>query len=145
MLSWRSRGSSSTSLRYTAVPTSDPTALERVEAALSQAAGASVELERPANPEHGDYATNVALRLAGTLRRPPLEIAGELSEAVRGIPGVERTEAAPPGFVNLRMSDPWLGGALAEIGPDYGGGSAESREGVQGEMGSAKPTGPITV
>src|ERR671925_434373 len=100
MLSWRSRGSSSTSLRYTAVPASDHTALERVEAALSDAAGVPVELERPGNPEHGDYAMNVALRLAGAQRRPPLDIAAELAESARGIPGVEAAEAAPPGFVN---------------------------------------------
>src|SRR5918994_4381723 len=125
MLSWRSRGSSSTSLRYTPVAANDHTALKRVEAALSDVAGASVELERPGNPEHGDYATNVALRLTGTQRRPPLDIAAELAEAARAVDGVEAAEAAPPGFVNLRMTPGWFGEALAEIGPDYGAGSAE--------------------
>ena len=52
------------------------TALRRLEDELGRAAGAPVALERPANAEHGDYATNVALRLAGIQKRPPLEIAG---------------------------------------------------------------------
>src|SRR5687767_7133098 len=101
MLSWRSRGSSSTALRYTPMAGRDPTALERLRGELERAAGAPVALERPGNPEHGDYATNVALRLAGSRRRPPLELAEELRGAAEALPGVERAEVAPPGFVNL--------------------------------------------
>jgi arginyl-tRNA synthetase len=127
------------------VPRSDPSALARIEAALAEAGGAPVELERPGNPEHGDYATNVALRLAGARRRAPLEIAAELAEAASAVPGIGRAEVAPPGFVNLWMASEWFGEALREIGPDYGAGSAETPERVQVEMVSANPTGPITV
>ena len=52
-------------------------------AELSGLAGAEVELERPGNPQHGDYATNVALRLARAERRPPRELAEELAGADR--------------------------------------------------------------
>jgi arginyl-tRNA synthetase len=127
---------------------SDPTALERVEAALADLAGVGIELERPGNPDHGDYATSVALRLAGAERRPPLEIARGLVESARGIPGVDRAEAAPPGFVNLWMSSDWFGEVLAEMleaGPGYGGGFARRHERIQVEMVSANPTGPIVV
>ncbi|MET1008862.1 MAG: arginine--tRNA ligase, partial [Gaiellaceae bacterium] len=124
------------------------TALGRLEEELARIAGAPVSLERPANPEHGDYATNVALRLAGAQKRAPLEIAGELAEAATAIPGIERAETAPPGFLNLWLAPSWFGEALGEVvaaGRDYGAGSAEARERVQVEMVSANPTGPITV
>ena len=124
------------------------TALRRLEEELAQLAGAPVALERPAKPEHGDYATNVALRLAGVQKRPPLEIAAELAEGATALAGVERAETAPPGFLNLWLSPSWYGQALEEMvaaGSDYGAGSAESPERVQVEMVSANPTGPVTV
>jgi arginyl-tRNA synthetase len=125
------------------------TALARLEAELGAAAGTSITLERPANAEHGDYATNAALKLAGAQRRPPLEIAEELRGLATGLAAVEKAEAAPPGFVNLWLTPSWYGEALAEIldaGSDYGAGSAAKRaERIQVEMVSANPTGPITV
>ncbi len=124
------------------------TALGRLEEELSRVAGVPVTLERPGKAEHGDYATNVALRLAGTQKRAPLEIAASLAEAAAAIPGVERAQTAPPGFLNLWLSPSWFGEALGEMvaaGQDYGAGSAETPERVQVEMVSANPTGPITV
>ena len=124
------------------------TALGRLEEELGRVAGAPVVLERPGQAEHGDYATNVALRLAGVQKRPPLEIAADLAGAATAIPEVERAEAAPPGFLNLWLSPAWYGEALAEMvaaRSEYGAGSAETRERVQVEMVSANPTGPITV
>jgi arginyl-tRNA synthetase len=117
-------------------------------AELGELAGAEVELERPTNPEHGDYATNVALRLAGARRRPPRELAEELAEQAGRLPAVDRAEAAGPGFVNLWLSDRWYADALGAVlaaGTDYGGGSATTEERIQVEMVSANPTGPITV
>ena len=125
-----------------------PKAVERVAAALGEAAGAPVTLERPRDPSHGDYATNVALRLAPARHRPPLELASELAEVAASVAGVARAEAAPPGFVNLELDEAWYGELLGEImdrGRDFGGGSAEKRERIQVEMVSANPTGPITV
>ncbi|HET9213129.1 MAG TPA: hypothetical protein VFN93_00115, partial [Gaiellaceae bacterium] len=124
------------------------TALGRLEDELARSAGAPVVLERPAKAEHGDYATNVALRLAGAQQRPPLEIASELAEAAAALRAVERAETAPPGFVNLWLAPAWYGEALGELvaaGPAYGGGSATAPERIQVEMVSANPTGPITV
>jgi arginyl-tRNA synthetase len=123
-------------------------AIERLAHALSQLAGATVTLERPRNPEHGDYATNIDMQLAPKLRRPPLELAAELAEKAVTLPEVERAEVAAPGFVNLWVSNEWLGIALDEIldrGADYGSGSAADRERIQVELVSANPTGPITV
>jgi arginyl-tRNA synthetase len=117
-------------------------------AALAAAAGAELELERPGEAEHGDYATNVALRLAGARRRPPREIAAEIAEAAVGLEPVDRAEVAGPGFVNLFLRDEWFVGALAEILEDadaYGAGSAGDTRHVQVEMVSANPTGPLHV
>ncbi len=121
-----------------------PDAVRRLAAELARLAGGEVELERPSDPAHGDYATNVALRTAKEHRRPPRERAQELADAAAALPQVERAEVAGPGFVNLFVTDAFLVGAAAEIGPDYGSGSAVRPEKVQVEMVSANPTGPVT-
>jgi arginyl-tRNA synthetase len=123
-------------------------AIKRLEAAIAAAAGAEVELERPGDATHGDYATNVALRLAGIRRQSPRAIAEELAGQAAQLEQVERAEVAGPGFVNLWLDRAWYGEALAEVlaaGEDYGKGSAVKPERVQVEMVSANPTGPITV
>ena len=122
--------------------------VEQLAAALTDAAGAPVTLDRPADATHGDYATNVALQLAGKTRRPPREIADELVLAASAIDGVEQASVAGPGFVNLELADTWFTQALASViaaGDQFGGGSAEAPERVQVEMVSANPTGPMTV
>jgi arginyl-tRNA synthetase len=120
----------------------------RLAAAVGELAGAEVELERPTDPAHGDYATNVALRTAREHRRPPRERAQAIADAAAALPEVERAEVAGPGFVNLRVSDAWCGAALADVldaGPGFGGGFVERPERIQVEMVSANPTGPIVV
>jgi arginyl-tRNA synthetase len=116
--------------------------------ALAAVAGAPVALDRPSDPAHGDYATNVALQLAGRQRRAPREIAEELAAAAAGIDGVREATVAGPGFVNLDLDDAWFAGALVAMlaaGDGFGGGSAAEPERVQVEMVSANPTGPVTV
>jgi arginyl-tRNA synthetase len=123
-------------------------AIEQLEAGLSEAAGAPVELVRPNDPEHGDYATNAALQLAPVQGRSPRELAAELAAAASELELVERVEVAGPGFVNLWLAPAWFGDALAEMldaGDRYGGGFADAPERVQVEMVSANPTGPLTV
>jgi arginyl-tRNA synthetase len=122
--------------------------LERLERELGAAAGAPVKLERPRDTAHGDYATNVALRVAPSRGRRPLELAEELASAAAALPGIRRAAAAPPGFLNLEMDDAWFARALDEMlraGPTYGRGSGEAPERVQVELVSANPTGPLTV
>jgi arginyl-tRNA synthetase len=124
--------------------------VKELAAALAVAVGAELELERPAEREHGDYATNVALQLAGTRRRSPREIAAEIAEAAAGLEVVERAEVAGPGFVNLFLRDEWFAGAVGEMiaasgGPRRLDAVPEQRERVQVEMVSANPTGPIPV
>jgi arginyl-tRNA synthetase len=118
-------------------------AVARLAAAVAEIAGVPVELERPGDPSHGDYATNVALRSSGG--RPPRERAEEIAAAAAALPQVERAEIAGPGFVNLFVTDAFLVEAVAEIDDEYGAGFAEPCEKVQVELVSANPTGPITV
>src|SRR5919204_1692611 len=145
MLSWRSGPSSSTALRYSPMSAQ---AITRIERGLEDGLGVPVTLERPGQPEHGDYATNAALRAAPGKRRPPMEIAEELRAAASGVDGIADAQVAPPGFLNLWMAPGWYGEALAEVlaaGADYGSGSADVAERVQVELVSPNPTGPVTV
>jgi arginyl-tRNA synthetase len=124
----------------------DPVA--RLADALTEIAGTPASLERPSEAEHGDYATNVALKLAGLRKRPPRDIAEELAGQVVESGLAERAEAAGPGFVNLWISDAWLAqgvGDIADAGPSFGAGAAVEPERIQVELVSANPTGPITV
>src|SRR4051794_31441949 len=128
------------------LPDADPVA--RLAAELSDAVGAPIELDRPSDPAHGDYATNAALQLAPQRRLAPRELADQIAATATQLGAIERAEVAGPGFVNLWLSDEWLAEALAgvvEQGRDFGAGEAEAPERVQVEMVSANPTGPITV
>jgi arginyl-tRNA synthetase len=86
-----------------------------VRAAIKNAAAAAdlpvgdhdIVLEHPALDEHGDFATNIALTFAKKLRRPPMEIAGEIARNIAG-PDILKAEAAAPGFVNIWLSDAYL-------------------------------------
>jgi arginyl-tRNA synthetase len=127
---------------------SPPSALERLARALGELAGTEVELDRPSDPVHGEYATNVALRLAGAQKRPPREIAEELAARAAELPEVERAEVAGPGFVNLWLTREWYGQALGEMlgaGASFGAARPQVEQRIQVEMISANPTGPVTV
>ncbi|MDX6503557.1 MAG: arginyl-tRNA synthetase [Gaiellaceae bacterium] len=122
--------------------------VERLAGALAGLAGAPVELERPSDSSHGDYATNVALRQAPARKVSPRALAQDLADRVVEWPDIERAEVAGPGFLNLFLAPGWFGEALAEIleqGHAFGGGSAETAEKIQVELVSANPTGPLTV
>src|SRR5438093_923044 len=96
--------------------------------ALAAQLGADVELERPSDPAHGDYATNAALRLAGVRRQAPRELAAELAGEAEALPAVERAEIAGPGFVNVFLRDEWFVDALRAIAEDdraFGSGWAQ--------------------
>jgi arginyl-tRNA synthetase len=115
---------------------------------------AEIEVERPARAEHGDLSTNVALKLARPLRRPPLEIATALrASLVRGSGGPEAglladADIAPPGFLNMRLADTALATTIAAIlrRPETWGTVAPLRpRRVNVEFVSANPTGPLHI
>ena len=121
------------------------TAVERLAARVGEAVGAEVELERPRDPAHGDFATNVAMRSARAIGRSPRDLAQELALKVIELDEIESADVAGPGFLNLRVGDRFYLDALSDIDERYGSDWAEPRELVQVEMVSANPTGPIPV
>jgi arginyl-tRNA synthetase len=111
----------------------------------------AVEVERPANAAFGDFATNLAMKLARPLRRPPLEIAEAVGTALRTGPDAAMfasVDVARPGFLNLRVADAayerLIAGILAAPEP-WGRIPAVNPRRVNVEFVSANPTGPLTV
>jgi arginyl-tRNA synthetase len=117
------------------------------DVALDLEAG-QIVLERPRLREHGDWASNIAMRVAKPLGRNPREIATELADGLARIDGVASAEVAGPGFINIRL-DAAAAGALAktivEAGDDYGRGDRLSGERINLEFVSANPTGPLHI
>ena len=106
-----------------------------------------VRLERPRDPSHGDWATNVALTLAKELRRPPRQIAEEIARKLDlARAGVEKVEVAGPGFLNFRLSSGTIAGVLPCILAEdarFGRASKAESEPIMLEFVSANPTGPL--
>ncbi|MEX0843138.1 MAG: arginine--tRNA ligase, partial [Gemmatimonadota bacterium] len=104
-----------------------------------------IHLERPRDPSHGDLATNVAMTLSSTLRRPPRAIAEDIAARIpRGMHGIAAVEVAGPGFLNFRLSTGAVTGAVAEIlegGERYGRSEAGGAQPLMVEFVSANPTG----
>jgi arginyl-tRNA synthetase len=107
---------------------------------------ADVPLERPKNRDHGDWSSNVAMRLAKKVGANPRELATEIAEAAAAIEGVASAEVAGPGFINFRL-DAAAAGQLAqtivESGVTYGRGHIYDGLSVNLEFVSANPTGPV--
>lgn len=107
-----------------------------------------VTLERPRNRDHGDWASNVALKLGKRLGVPPREFADELAAALREIEGVAGAEVAGPGFLNIRLDAAAAGvlaGSILEQGAAYGNGTLYDGVRINLEFVSANPTGPIHI
>ncbi len=105
-----------------------------------------VHVERPNDPSHGDFATNVAMVNAKVFRRNPREVAQGISDGIEA-PFVQKTEVAGPGFINFRLSEEAIWGEISDLLRDGEGYGREepSGEPVVLEFVSANPTGPITV
>src|SRR5688500_16393594 len=90
--------------------------IERALREMGVEDGVSVVLERQRNPEHGDWATNVAMTLAKPLRKAPRQIAEELVGRIDPAgAGIRSAEVAGPGFINFRLSTDYLREGLARI------------------------------
>ena len=107
-----------------------------------------VTVERPRNPEHGDYATNLALQLGKKVGVNPRELAGWLAEALLETDGIAAADVAGPGFVNLRIeasAQNVIVGDVIEAGTAYGHSADLGGKNVNLEFVSANPTGPIHI
>jgi len=105
-------------------------------------------IERPQNPEHGDYASSVSLKLARAIGVAPMTIANEIANLIVLTPEIANVAVAPPGFINFTLKNDWLTrqvGSILECGDAYGNLGLGQGSRVQIEFVSVNPTGPLHV
>ena len=116
--------------------------------ALDPAAIPDPALERPRLPEHGDWATNVALVLAKAAKAPPRAVAEAMAAHLELPDWVAGVEVAGPGFVNIRLDQTWFAALVRRVlaaGESFGTIDLGHGERVNVEFISANPTGPLHV
>ena len=107
-----------------------------------------IQVERPGNSQHGDFSTNLPLRLARATRINPLELAQTVVDRIPGGGPVDRVEAAPPGFINFYLKDQWLQeqvDLVREAGGEFGNVDLGHSRRIMVEFVSVNPTGPVHV
>ena len=107
-----------------------------------------IQLEIPKNPDHGDFATNLAMTMAKAERKAPRQVAEGLVAALQGNPLCERIEIAGPGFINFRLAPSCWYGVLDQVmqaGAAYGRSQIGTGTRIQVEFVSANPTGPLHI
>ena len=123
---------------------------QKVSEVISKAYGSEIEfeVEIPPRKEFGDLSTNVAMKLAKTLKKNPREIAKEIVKSLDEDPSFDRIEIMGPGFINFFLSNELLRGVVKTVlekKDEYGRENVGNGMKVQFEYGSANPTGPFTV
>jgi arginyl-tRNA synthetase len=109
---------------------------------------ATVTVERPRDPEHGDYASNLALQLGKKVGVNPRELASWLTDALGQAYGISSAEVAGPGFINIRLEASAQGVIINNVvdsGENYGHSDALEGHKINLEFVSANPTGPIHI
>ena len=120
----------------------------RQEGAIQLESMPEILVERPGNPDHGDFATSLPLRLARATRINPLKLAETLVDFVPEAEEVKKVEAAHPGFINFYLEDGWVQGQVEEVrraGAEYGNVPSGEGRPVMVEFVSVNPTGPVHV
>lgn len=106
-----------------------------------------VMVERPRDPKMGDYSTNIAMRLAKSLHKKPVDIANELIEVLKkNLTEASEVSVAGPGFINFKINESALSACINQIidaGKDYGKSEFEKHEKLLVEYVSANPTGDL--
>ncbi|MFE7697860.1 arginine--tRNA ligase [Microbacterium keratanolyticum] len=125
-----------------------PIADERRPGEPLEITAADIVLERPRNRDHGDWATNIAMRVAKPLGTNPRELAQQIADGLTAVEGIASVEVAGPGFINVRL-DAAAAGALAKVivaaGEAYGQNSSQEGRSINIEFVSANPTGPLHI
>ncbi|NOY12490.1 MAG: arginine--tRNA ligase [Deltaproteobacteria bacterium] len=107
-----------------------------------------IQLEVPKNPDHGDFASNLAMTMAKAERKAPRQIATALVAALQDNPLCAEIEIAGPGFINFRLAPSCWYGVLDQVmrdGDQYGRSQVGSGTSIQVEFVSANPTGPLHI
>ncbi|MBG6140805.1 arginine--tRNA ligase [Longispora fulva] len=109
---------------------------------------ATATVERPRSPEHGDYASNLAMQVAKKAGVNPRDLATDLVNELVKADGVASAEIAGPGFINIRVDAAAVGELARTIvtaGADYGTGDVLAGQNINLEFVSANPTGPVHI
>ena len=126
----------------------DAVAAERRPGEPLGATAADITVERPKNRDHGDWATNVAMKFAKKLGTNPRELAQQIADQLASVEGIASVEIAGPGFINVRL-DAAAAGALAktivEAGEQYGRNDSQAGNSINLEFVSGNPTGPLHI
>ncbi len=107
-----------------------------------------VTVEHPQNPEHGDYASSLPLKLARAAGVSPLALANKIVELMPPVAEVDEIRVAPPGFINFSLRSKWLTSqvdSILEAGSNYGAIDLGKGSRLQIEFVSVNPTGPLHV
>lgn len=108
-----------------------------------------IPINPPKKPEHGDFATSIALITAKAAKRPPRELAQLIIDRIQDDKGIlESVEIAGPGFLNIRIAkDVWYRGleTILREKSDFGRGDKKPEPKINLEFVSANPTGPLHV
>ena len=125
-----------------------PIAEERRPGEPLELSASDIVLERPRNRDHGDWSSNIAMRLAKPLGTNPRELAQQIVDGLAAVDGIASAEVAGPGFINVRL-DAAAAGALAKVivdaGSAYGTNTSQAGVSVNVEFVSANPTGPLHI
>ncbi|MFE7195931.1 arginine--tRNA ligase [Microbacterium oxydans] len=125
-----------------------PIAEERRPGEPLELSASDIVLERPRNRDHGDWSSNIAMRLAKPLGTNPRELAQQIADGLAGVDGIASAEVAGPGFINIRL-DAAAAGALAKVivdaGDAYGSNDSQVGQSINIEFVSANPTGPLHI
>lgn len=117
------------------------------EAFSLEVEGQMVMVERPRDPKMGDYSTNIAMRLAKSLHKKPVDIANELIEVLKkNLTEANEVSVAGPGFINFKINESALSACINQIidaGKDYGKSEFGKHEKLLVEYVSANPTGDL--
>ncbi len=107
-----------------------------------------IQVERPGNSDHGDFATNLPLKLARATRINPLELAQSLAAHIATGDVIDRVEAAQPGFINFYLNESWLQQQVETVlqaGNQFGNTESGRGQKMMVEFVSVNPTGPVHV
>ena len=107
-----------------------------------------ITVERPRNRDHGDWATNAAMKFAKKLGTSPRELADQIAGQLASVDGVASVEVAGPGFINIRLEAAAAGllaKTIVEAGEQYGRNDSQAGNSINLEFVSGNPTGPLHI
>ncbi|MDG1839822.1 MAG: arginine--tRNA ligase [Dehalococcoidia bacterium] len=115
--------------------------------AISSVPNHTITVEHPNRQEHGNFSSNLPLKIQGLVKIKALDLAKIIIEHIPPHDAVERVEIAPPGFINFFLDDKWVAQQASVIARDnsFGQIPIEGEKSLQIEYVSANPTGPIHV